>query len=55
MILVVSLLLLGFFLGISIYVFANRLISRGGIKRRNSAECGGLGTLSPEEKAENRL
>ena len=46
--------LLGFFLGISIYVFANRLISRGGIKRRNSAECGGLGTLSPEEKAEKQ-
>ena len=46
--------LLGFFLGISIYVFANRLISRGGIKRRNSAECGGLGALSPEEKAEKQ-
>ena len=46
--------MLGFFLGIIIYVFVNRLISRGGIRRRNSAECGGLGALSPEEQADKQ-
>ena len=46
--------MLGFFLGIITYVFVNRLISRGGIRRRNSAECGGLGALSPEEQADKQ-
>jgi len=46
--------MLGFFLGIAIYVLANRLIARGGIKRRNSADCGGLGSLEPGKRAEKQ-
>ena len=46
--------MLGFFLGIALYVLVNRLISRGGLRRRNSAECGGLGSLEPDKRTEKQ-
>ncbi len=44
--------ILGFFLGILLYVFANKLVARGGIVRRNSAACGGLGALTEQQREE---
>ena len=42
----------GFCMGIVVYITANRIIADGGIGRRNSRSCGGLGDLSPEQTAE---
>ncbi len=42
----------GFAMGIIVYIVANRVISEGGIGRRNSRDCGGLGDLSEDQLSE---
>ena len=42
----------GFAMGIIVYIVANRIIANGGIGRRNSRDCGGLGDLSEDQLAD---
>jgi|TARA_B100001094_G_C18133711_1_gene773767 ZIP family zinc transporter len=44
--------ILGFFLGIFLYVGANKLVARGGIFRRNSSDSGGVGLLTAKQREE---
>lgn len=44
--------ILGFFLGILMYVFANKFIAHRGVVRRNSAACGGMGALTVKQREE---
>ena len=44
--------ILGFFAGILLYVCANKIVARGGLFRRNSAACGGLGALTAKQREE---
>lgn len=44
--------LLGFFLGLIVYQVSNYLVARFGVKRRQSANCGGIGHLTPVQKKE---
>ena len=44
--------ILGFFLGIFLYVFANKFIAYRGVVRRNSTECGGMGDLTVKQREE---
>ena len=44
--------ILGFFLGIFLYVFANKFIAHSGVARRNSAACGGMGALTVKQMEE---
>ena len=48
----ISASLAGFGLGIFVYIFANRIIADGGIGRRHSHACGGLGGLTEEQISE---
>ena len=48
----ISASLAGFGLGIFVYILANRLIADGGIGRRHSHACGGLGGLTEEQISE---
>ena len=45
--------LTGFFLGLISYVALNRIICARGIKRRCSANCGGVGNLTEEQQEEH--
>ena len=44
--------ILGFFLGIFLYVYANKFIAYRGVVRRNSTECGGMGDLTVKQREE---
>ena len=48
----ISASLTGFALGVIVYIVANRIIANGGIRRRHSQTCGGLGGLTPEQISE---
>ena len=44
--------LIGLFMGLIAYQFSNYLVSRYGVKRRQSVTCGGIGHLSLEQQNE---
>ena len=44
--------LAGFAMGVIAYIIANRIIANGGIGRRHSQSCGGLGGLTKEQISE---
>lgn len=44
--------LAGFSMGVIVYIIANRIIANGGIGRRHSQSCGGLGSLTEEQISE---
>lgn len=47
--------LLGFFLGLIVYQVSNYLVARFGVTRRQSANCGGIGHLTPVQKKNEAL
>tara|TARA_E500000178_G_C16940517_1_gene716148 strand:+ start:80 stop:898 length:819 start_codon:yes stop_codon:yes gene_type:complete len=44
--------LTGFFIGLFVYVYLNRLVCLRGVGRRCSSSCGGIGGLTPDQQQE---